>query len=87
MENRKEAMAANGYERGDCCYATVTKRNSKGTYLELDDGQSAFAFNAGNLRSGVRILCTIVKPAAMVKPGRRILVRLDSVCGLYDTCA
>lgn len=87
MKDRKETMATNGYEKGDCCYATVTRRNSMGTYLKLDDGQNAFTFNAGNLQSGVRILCTIVKTAAMVRPGRRILVRLDSVCGLYDTCA
>lgn len=81
--NRNEVMRKE-YEKGDCCYATITSRNSKGTYLELDNGQSAFAYNAANLRNGVKILCTIVKPATMEK---YILVRMDSICDLYDNCA
>lgn len=72
--------------RGDCCYATVTGHNSKGSYLELDNGERAFAYSAGNLRNGTKILCTIAR-AADADRNRRILARLDSICSLHDDCA
>lgn len=72
------------YEKGDSCYAIITSRSSKGAYLDLDNGQSAFAYGAANLQNGTKILCTVAKPAAI---GKRILVRLDSVCGLYGASA
>lgn len=69
------------YGKGDSCYATVVGHNSKGSYLELDNSQRAFAYNAGNLSNGVRILCTIAKSATAE---RSALARLDSICSLYD---
>ena len=72
------------YTKGDCCYAVITSRNSKGSYLELDNGQEAFAYGIGNLRTGTKILCTITRPAL---GGKRACARLDSICGLYELCA
>lgn len=77
----KPYITINQYEKGDCCYATVDGHNSKGAYLKLDNGQRAFAYSAGGLQNGTKILCTIVKEA---DAERRALARLDSVCALYD---
>lgn len=83
MKERMEALTYE-YAKGDCCYAVVDGHNSRGSYLELDNGQRAFAFNAGNLRNGVRILCTIEKSATAEKSA---LAKLESICDAYDLCA
>lgn len=80
-ENRTTAME---YVRGDSCYAIIVGHNSKGSYLELDNGQRAFAYNAGNLPNGAKIICTIAYSA---KAERKALAKLESICGLYDICA
>lgn len=85
MGSCEDVYEVNEYERGDCCYAMVTGRNSTGIYLELDNGQSAFSYNGACLQNGIRILCTIVKPAAPEKY-RRTLVRLDSIGDFCDAC-
>lgn len=83
-ETKSKSMVEEQYVRGDCCYAIVTGHNSKGSYLELDNGQPAFAYTAGNVREGVKILCTIAKSATAEK---NALARLESNCSLYDMCA
>ena len=72
------------YTKGDCCYAVVTSRAGKGSFLELDNGQGAFAYGVGNLPSGTKVLCTITRSAL---DGKRACARLDSICGLYELCA
>lgn len=74
---------ADEYTRGDGCYAVITSRNRKGSYLELDNGQGAFAYGVGNLQIGTKILCTITRPAI---DGKRACARLDSICGLHEFC-
>ncbi len=69
------------YERGDACYGTVGSRCRSGAFLELDNGELAFARGAGNLRKNTKVICTVKKPASN---GYRTLVQLDSVCGLYE---
>ena len=65
-----------GYERFDGCYGTVISRCLKGAYLELDNGEQAFAYKFANLFPGTKVLCTVLKRAA---EGRRMLVSIDSV--------
>ena len=72
------------YTKGDCCYAVVTSRAAKGSFLELDNGQKAFAYGIGNLPCGTKILCTITRSAL---GQRRACARLDSTCGFYELCA
>ncbi len=65
-----------GYERFDGCYGTVIDRCLKGAYLELDNGELAFAYKFGNLFPGTKVLCTVLKQAA---EDRKMLVSIDSV--------
>lgn len=67
------------YERFDGCYGTVIGRCLKGAYLELDNGEQAFAYKFANLFPGTRVLCTVLKQAT---EGRRMLVSIDSVLQL-----
>lgn len=84
MNEFKADTEINEYRKGDCCYATIVGHNSQGSYLELDNGQRAFAYSAGNLGNGTKILCTIARAA---DERRKMLARLDSVCALHDVCA
>ena len=84
MDKINKNIEVNEYEKGDCSYATVVGHNSKGSYLELDNGQRAFAYSAGNLRNGTKIICTIAREA---DADRNALAKLDSICTLYDVCA
>lgn len=68
--------ADTGYEWFDGCYGTVTGRCLKGAYLELDDGEQAFAYKFGNLFPGTKVLCTVLKQAT---EDRKMLVSIDSV--------
>lgn len=68
-----------GYERFDGCYGTVICRCLKGAYLELDDGEQAFAYKFGNLFPGTKVLCTVLKQAT---EDRKMLVSIDSVLQL-----
>lgn len=72
------------YQKGDCCYAVITGRNGKGSYLELDNGQKAYAYGIGNLRNNTKIICSITRSAI---DGKYALARLDSICSLYNICA
>ncbi len=69
------------YERGDSCYGIVGSLCRSGAFLELDNGELAFAGGAGNLRKDSKVICTVKRPASN---GYRTLVQLDSVCGLYE---
>ena len=69
------------YEKGDACYGVVASCCRRGAFLELDNGESAFANGVGNLRQNTKVICTVKKPAAN---GLRTLVQLDSVCNLYE---
>ena len=84
MNNETDQLFTAEYIKGDCCYATVTSRDRRGSYLELDNGQRAFARGVGNLQNGTKILCTITRPAV---EGKRAIARLDSICSLYEACA
>lgn len=64
------------YERFDGCYGTVVSRCFKGAYLELDNGEQAFAYKFANLFPGTKVLCTVLKQAT---EGKKILVSIDSV--------
>lgn len=66
----------NNYEKLDCCFAKVTDRCSKGSYLELDNGETAFAYAFANLPRGAKVLCTVIRQAF---EGRKALVSIDSV--------
>ena len=84
MDYETDAFLTDAYIKGDCCYATVTSRDCKGSYLELDNGQGAYVYGVGNLPTVTKILCTITRSAI---PEKRAKARLDSICGLYEACA
>ena len=63
MDYETDAFLTDAYIKGDCCYATVTSRDCKGSYLELDNGQGAYVYGVGNLPNGTKILCTITRSA------------------------
>ena len=60
----------------DGCYGTITGRCQKGAYLELDNGQKAFAYKYANLLPGTKVLCTVLKQAV---DNRSMLVSIDSI--------
>lgn len=64
------------YDIFDCCYGTTTDRTRVGTYLTLDNGETAFAYKFSNLLPGTKVLCTVLKLATEEKFK---LVSIDSV--------
>ena len=69
------------YEKFDSCYGIITGYCKSGAFIELDNGQEAFAYDAASLPENTKIICTVKKPAVN---GLRTLVNLDSVCSLYE---
>ena len=65
-----------GYEVFDGCYGTVRDRNREGVYLDLNNGQEAYAFRFVNLLLGSKVLCTVLK---LPQEEKRMLVSIDSV--------
>lgn len=65
-----------GYEVMDGCYGRVTGRCQKGAFLELDNGQEAFAYKFASLLPGTEVLCTVLR---QVVENRKMLVSIDSV--------
>ena len=65
----------NGYEIRDSVRGVVTGCSAKGVYLDLDNGQGAFA-TFGSLPCGTEVFCTVLK-----KPNERCLtlVAIDAV--------
>ena len=66
---------------GDVTYGKVTSRDRRGAYVELDNGEGAFSFNAGNVPIDTKILCVVTRET---RGNRRCIVKLESVCGLFD---
>lgn len=71
-----EIQETNGYEVMDGCYATVVGSCRKGAFLQLDNGEDAFAYKFANLWPGTKVLCTVKR---LAEEGRRMLVTIDSV--------
>ena len=71
-----QTVNTTAYEVFDGCYGTVKDRIREGVYLELDNGQEAFAFRFANLLPGSKVLCTVLK---LPREGRKMLVSIDSV--------
>lgn len=65
-----------GYDVLDGCYGTVTGCCRKGAFLQLDNGEEAFAYKFANLLAGTKVLCTVRR---LADEGRRMLVTIDSV--------
>ena len=47
------------YERFDECYGTVIDRCNTGVFLELDNGQQAFAYNFVMINRGSKVICSV----------------------------
>ena len=71
----------NKYERGEAAYGVVTSRCRRGAYIDLDNGEYAFCFDGACLREGTRIICSVKRPST---DHNRVIVRLDSVCSVFD---
>jgi len=65
-----------GYEPFDGCYGTIIDRCRAGAYLQLDNGEEAFAYKFGNLFPGTKVLCTVLR---LPTEGRKMLVSIDSI--------
>lgn len=65
-----------GYEVMDECYGKIVGRCQKGAFLELDNGQEAFAYKFASLLPGTEVLCTVLRQAV---ENRKMLVSIDSV--------
>ena len=65
----------NKYNVYDCAKGTVIARSKKGIYLELDNGETAFAPFAP-LADGTKVLCTIRKRSSSYW---HLLATVDSV--------
>ena len=65
------------YDLFDMCYGKITARCKQGAYLELDNGETAFAYKISNVPLGSKVLCSILRKA---QEDRKMLVSVDSVC-------
>lgn len=72
VENRSVTI----YEAYESCYGYVSSRCSQGIFLELDNGQRAFAYKYLNLNMGSKVLCTVLRKPVNDKLA---LVGIDSV--------
>lgn len=75
----EKTFGTNGYEPLDECFGIVECCSRSGAYLHLDNGTPAFAYGTANLREGIKVLCTVKKPA---RGDLRMTVTVDSV--LWD---
>lgn len=64
------------YEVLDSCYGEIEGRCIKGAFLKLDNGERAFAYKYSNLRTGTKVICTVLRQA---KENRLKLVSVDTV--------
>ena len=62
------------YNVSDCCFGIISSRSQRGSFIELDNGESAFCYNS--LRAGTKVLCSVLRPALGEK---RKLVSIDSI--------
>lgn len=72
-----EENKTQGYDVLDGCYGIIENCCQKGAFLELDNGELAFAYKFSNLRPGTEVLCTVRR---LSNGDRRMLVTIDSVC-------
>ena len=63
------------YKKRDSCYGTVFCRNAKGVYLQLDNGEQAFAYGFHDLKNGTTVCCSVRKQA---QGYQKTLVSIDS---------
>ncbi|MFI3228061.1 MAG: hypothetical protein R3Y09_11760 [Clostridia bacterium] len=56
-------MKNSTYQRLDSCLGVVIAKTQKGVYIELDNGERAFAYDFLLLQEGQSVLCTIKKLA------------------------
>lgn len=76
MFEEMEVQEQTGYEVLDGCYGTVVGSCRKGAFLQLDNGEDAFAYKFANLWPGTKVLCTVRR---LAEEGKRMLVTIDSV--------
>ncbi len=76
MEHITSKPLGTGYDRLEGCYATVTGTCRSGAFLQLDNGEDAFAYKFANLIPGSKVLCTVLRQAL---ESRKKLVSIDSV--------
>ncbi len=76
--------AGNSYERLDGCYGTVMGCCRSGAFLELDNGEKAFAYKFASLYPGTKVLCTVLR---LADEARKMLVSIDSVIDYPGRCA
>lgn len=65
-----------GYDRFEGYYATVTSTCHSGAFLQLDNGEDAFAYKFASLIPGSEVLCTVLRQAM---DGRKKLVSIDAI--------
>ena len=68
-------------QKYDAAYGIVTSHSSKCAYVQLENGELAICYTAGNIPNNRRIICSVRRPAT---DERRCIVNLDSVCNCYD---
>ena len=64
------------YDVMDGCYGEVIDRCHKGAFIKLDNGEEAFAYKFSGLKTGTKVLCTVLRQA---KGTLRTLVEIESV--------
>lgn len=64
------------YEPLEGCYGIVTGSCRAGAFLQLDNGEEAFAFKFGNLFPDTKVLCTVKR---LANEEKRTLVSIDAV--------
>lgn len=84
MDHTTNEALDTGYDRFEGCYATVTGTCHSGAFLQLDNGEDAFAYRFASLLPGSKVLCTILRQAL---EGRRKLVSIDAVISYTPLCA
>ncbi len=65
------------YEVFDECYGVITGRCRKGAFIQLENGQEAFAYRYANLRPGSEVICAVQRPP---REGLRMLVTVSHIC-------
>jgi len=71
----KNEYTNENFNIGDGVTAVVTEKCKSGIFLQLENGQEAFA-RFGGLCPGTEVLCTVLKKATQTF---RVLVTIDSI--------
>ena len=74
--NSTNIRASRHYERGEAAYGKILTYGKSGAYVRLDNRTTAFAFNAGCLPIGTRVICSIYREA---RGNRLAVVVMESV--------